>query len=120
MDVWSQGISRVIESCKENDYSNPEFQSVAEGLRVTLRPSARKKQIQHVFDMGMDISEKIVALMRADLKINIKDIVKLVGLSEKSVKYIINELKTQGMISREDSSRYGSWIVIDDNVDKSK
>lgn len=61
-----------------------------------------------------DISrkEKIVALMRHDKRISVKQIAKTIGVTSRTIFREIEVLKAESRIKREGSDKAGTWIVL--------
>ena len=58
------------------------------------------------------VPDKIVDLMKAEPNITAKKIAERLNISFDDVRYHIKNLRANGRIKREDSTKSGKWIVI--------
>lgn len=56
--------------------------------------------------------EKVLSLLKADSKITLQTIAKKIGVTRRTVQKITNQLKAEGKLRREGSTKAGKWIVI--------
>lgn len=58
-------------------------------------------------------NQKILAAIRKNPAVTIRELQEIVGLSESGVKKIIKQLRTEGVIKREGGAKGGRWRVME-------
>mgnify|MGYP003959046465 CR=1 FL=1 len=80
--------------------------SILQSLKQFLKQEAKSDQ-----KSNQKSDQKVVALMRKNGKVTIKDICESTGLSESGVKKVIKKLKDNGTITRVGALKGGVWEV---------
>lgn len=77
-----------------------------------LKPSQKRVNTsQKIRDAAQEPAKKICDSLRKNPRMSIKELAKMVGLSEAGVKYHLKKLKNEGLIERIGADRGGYWKV---------
>ena len=72
IEGWGQGISKVMDACRDNGNPEPEFSYMSSGFLVMLRPKGYTKPVD-IQALGLDdVDTKIVKAMIDDPSIRMK------------------------------------------------
>lgn len=114
-DALSENKSPELKFCPENDvdnYTNAVIGINAEFLKV-FSDSTTKETSKETSKETMSIQEQIVLLMQNNPKITAKKMASEINeISVSGVRYHINKLKENGVITRVGSTKSGKWIVL--------
>ena len=101
----------VMTACKDNGNPEPEFSYMSSGFLVTLRPKGYTKSIDIQALELDDMDKKIIQAMIDDPSVRMKELCSITGLSDRAVRYRIDDLKQKGIVTREGSKKSGNWKV---------
>jgi len=102
MEEWGSGYKRVIEACRKNDYSEPEWLEQGTSIRVTLF-SQKTSYRRVVKPLDKDLSDRqkaILALFKKGKTLPFRTIFKTLSakISERMLRYELAQLKKKGLI----------------------
>jgi len=121
IDNWGRGIDKVMQACTKQQLPAPKFEQITGGLFVTLNKRARitttpKTTLKTTLKTTPKTTQKILAILATNPRASRKDIAQQLGdLTEDGVKYHLNQMKQDGLITRIGSSRGGHWQITDPN-----
>jgi ATP-dependent DNA helicase RecG len=82
------------------------LEDILQSLKQFLKQESKSNQ-----KSSLKSDQKIIALMRKNSKVTIKEICESTGLSESGVKKVIKKLKDEEIIVRVGSLKGGEWKV---------
>ena len=114
VEAWGQGIAKIIESCESNGNKIPIFLEDQGGLSVVMFPNILEAELSHVNEKYSDsITVSLLRLICEDPKLSANSIAKLLGISERTVRSRLKNLREDGIIDRKGSAKSGKWILIE-------
>lgn len=104
-----------VEACESNGNRIPSFSEEQGGLSVTMLPHKVETKSEHVEDEHAESEiDSLLNLIRKDPKITAVSIAKTLGISERTVRTRLDDLRKRGIIERKGSRKTGEWIIIED------
>ena len=116
------GLPMIIKAWKEKGWVAPEIEEAFNPNRTTLilymkqdsnyPDNYTNNYTDDYTDKLTQTQSKILAVVKLNPQIAIKDLAKEVGISEPGIKWNIKRLKERGKLDRKGTSRKGNWIII--------
>ena len=112
VEKWGQGIEKVCEVCKANGNPPPKFSIVTGSLEATIPIRESKVKPSVIVDTPLEgLDYDIVKLMSSNPSISIPRIAEELKVTERTIYRHTSKLVKRGVIKREGSDRFGSWIA---------
>ncbi len=118
IESWGRGIEKINQECRAAGVPLPEYRTDASGLMVQFRTDVRpngkvtektpQKTPQKTLQKTPD---RIVALLRTNGSLSIKELAGQIGKSPSAVQRALNKLQGQRIIERIGPDKGGHWIV---------
>ncbi len=104
MEEWGSGYERMVSTCREDGYPDPELEETATTFRVILQSHPRiVRRDNPLFDTRKIISERYQRILAAIARLDRpqrKDIVQETGISLRMLKRDLGNLTEQGWVER--------------------
>lgn len=107
IEAWGRGTLKIINECKKAKINPPDFKYDPPGFVVEFTyPEIKTRE---TVDASGNNTEKILALIAENSSITVAELIEKVGVSTRTVKRIIKELREANKIYRTGSNRIGEW-----------
>lgn len=114
------GITLIINRCKEYGLQEPLFEEHGDGFMVSMfrkltnqtNQSNQNEMLQEHESDFSDLENKIIQLLKVQLDVTTKEIMKKLEITDNQGKYYVKKLKDNGKIKRVGTNRKGSWKVM--------
>jgi ATP-dependent DNA helicase RecG len=122
IERYGSGIMRVHKICTDYGSKEPDFNEIFNGFQVILYGKTVVENGKTVVKNGKTVVEsektvvKIMAIIKENPKITIKELVELTGLSRRGIEYNIQKIKEKGLIERVGTSKDGYWNIINEDT----
>ncbi len=124
IEHWGRGIEKIITQTVAGGLQEPQFKDFCNGLQVTFFRNMKlqnpgKKEDLHdklhdkLHDNCTTKAQRIIDLMRQRPKITGQQIADELGLSIRTVRTEILNLRNNNLVTRIGSNKNGHWIVLD-------
>ena len=100
----------ALESAGSAGESTPFIEFMLENIHQSVKEFLKEYQKSDL-ESSQKSDQKIVALMKQDAKITIKELALRLDMSESGIKKVITKLKKEGKITRVGSAKGGYWQV---------
>jgi predicted HTH transcriptional regulator len=132
MEQWGSGYQRIVNSCSEGGYPEPEWQELGHCIRVTFRPHPSIAHGDRVNDRvndrvsdtvfgavtdtvsGLDLNERqrwIIEQLLAGIKIKAEDVVQKWSVGEATVRRDLAGLRNHGLIEFVGAPKTGHYRI---------
>ncbi|MDR1878241.1 MAG: putative DNA binding domain-containing protein [Bacteroidales bacterium] len=114
IEAWGRGIERIIKLCIEDKLPEPEFIITQRTFTISfhIRDNRHVEETAKLPDEPINEKQKqIVDLINLNPKITVNEMVDMIGLSQRTIKYAIQSLKRSGILERIGARRNGYWKV---------
>lgn len=113
VEAWGQGISKVVEACEANGNKIPLFSEDQGGLSVVMIPNSIKEQSNFVKEgRTYSLDDSILRMILDDPSISAVTLATKLGVTERTIRSHLSDLRKQGVIDRTGSDKSGMWVVI--------
>ena len=110
---WICGFAnalKIIQECKKAKINPPEFKYDPPGFVVEFTyPEIKIKKPELT---SANNAEKILVLITENGQITVAELIEKVGLSERTIKRIIKQLREANKIQRLGSDKTGEWKIV--------
>lgn len=136
---FGTGISKMLNACKVDENSKPEYKVYEKSISLVLKPSEKymllvgqlygknPNEFLHNADVGKDVGllskesskgsvirrNAILDLIRSNPSITIPEIAIIQKVSTRTIERDLDWLKDRGIIAREGSRSDGQWIIVE-------
>ena len=110
IEKYGSGIDRIKRLCKEHRLTEPKFEEMQKGFRVTVYKETTQKTTQET-EKPLSTKEKILELVEKNNRMTRIELAKLTGVSENAIKQHLANLKKEGRLERMGSTKSGYWMV---------
>ena len=112
IEAWGRGTLKIINECKLAKVDLPVFDNEQDDFSVTF---TYKKTLQSVSKLKANATtaEKVLHLIVQNNNVTISELAAAIGVAERTIKRVMNELQGSQKIVRLGSKKMGSWKVID-------
>ena len=120
IERWGSGLKRIVDECVESGI-RVDFKALKSGFLVIFHrqpmlafsPSTEEKTTgKTTGKTGAKARDRVLALIRANPEITVKQLAEVIGLSTHGVDWHIRKLKQQGWLKRIGSRKAGRWEVL--------
>lgn len=108
------GTEDIINQCKQYGLKTPEFQQDEDFKVIIWRSSANVSDpdvIQTDPDTIQTDPDRLIVILRKNPSISRTKLSKELGISERKVRNIMNDLRSSGYLVREGSDSHGQWVL---------
>ncbi|MFC1585118.1 ATP-binding protein [Fibrobacterota bacterium] len=124
VESWGRGIERILADCKNAGLKEPVFKYESTGLWVEYQfpsvetlPLTGKSSQPATPDTTQETTqettpEKILSILRKQPTITRKAIAEKIGITPDGVKYHLNKLKSEGIITHTGPTKAGKWKIL--------
>lgn len=108
------GTEDIINQCKQYGLKTPEFQQDEDFKVIIWRSSANLSDpdvIQTDPDAIQTDPDRLIVILRKNPSISRTKLSKELGISERKVRNIMNDLRSSGYLIREGSDSHGQWVL---------
>lgn len=108
------GTEDIINQCKQYGLKTPEFQQDEDFKVIIWRSSANVSDpdvIQTDPDAIQTDPDRLIVILRKNPSISRTKLSKELGISERKVRNIMNDLRSSGYLVREGSDSHGQWVL---------
>ncbi len=110
IEKYGSGISRIKKLCKAHGISDPKFEELQKGFKVTLYKETTQETTQETIKK-ISTKEKILNLIGKNNKITRTALAEKIGVSENAIKQHLANLKNEGRLKRIGSTKAGYWEI---------
>lgn len=107
IEKYGSGIKRILEGFSQYGLSQPRFEELQHGFKVTIYKTTQKTT------QKMSTRAMILGELRRNPKITRSELSEILNKSPNTIKEHIARLKTEGIIKRVGSDRNGYWELLD-------
>lgn len=120
IEGWRTGLPRLFLQCKEMSLPEPKFEEMGDGIKVTVYRANGDNILGTIGANGTnvgtdshlnDTAQKMINLLEKDSKITQKMLAEELGISLRTIKRLMAEMKSNGTIERVGSNKAGYWKV---------
>ncbi len=113
IDTWGQGILNIIKLLKENNLSLPTFDQKQGAFSIKFKREIALEEVgEKVREKVGENEKKILELIKQNNFITYQELMKKIGISEKSIYKNIEKLKQKRLLKRIGSDKGGHWEII--------
>lgn len=106
------GIGDMIRRCREAGLTEPEF-TVTDGFQTIIRRIPDRESGEETREETREeTGKKILALIRADPYITMKDLAREIGITPKGIEWQIRKLRQAGRLKHVGPTKGGRWEII--------
>ena len=111
MEEWGSGYKRVIDTCRENHYPEPEWEEFGTSVRVTFFSFGKNRSLPSVKGQLSARQQEILSLLRGTKNMSFKAIVEKLSepVSDRMLRYDLAELKKRGLLTSLGKGRSTVW-----------
>lgn len=140
IEAWGTGIQRIQELAKEYNLPSPEFIDLQESFQVNLYRRSALASTTTIEDTtttktttinpptttktttinspttikgNTPTAEILIRVIRKNPKIKLSELALAAGITKDGVRYHIEKMRKEGILSRQGSAKSGSWILKD-------
>lgn len=114
IEQYGTGLKRVRRMFVDYGLPQPTFETIPGGFAVTV--FAKQNEINDIENEKEKLGENsliILNLLKANNKITIIELAKVVGISVTAIENNLSKLKRSGQLKRVGSAKGGYWLVIE-------
>ena len=117
IEAWGRGIQKIKDSCISAGNAIPEYNLKKEDIIVTFQglPDATPQTTPQSPQTTPQLKEtdiQIIKIIKIKPSISQRKIAEMTGVSYDTIRYHMENLKKQGIITRKGNGRSGEWIVL--------
>ena len=110
------GFRKILDALKKNNSPLPEFETDEAHdyfiTRIFIREGFNDYSDDNVSNTTKETNREIlISSIKENPQITVKELAVKTGLTEDGVRYHINKMRKEGIISREGSTKAGRWII---------
>jgi len=105
IEKYGSGIKRIVEAFRLYNMSEPLFEEIQNGFRVTIFKTTQKTT------QKISTRERIYKELELNPKITREELADMLGKSANTIKEHLSRLKSEGRVERIGSDRDGHWKV---------
>jgi ATP-dependent DNA helicase RecG len=110
IEAWGRGTLKIIKECKKAKISPPDFKYDPPGFVVEFAyPEIKIKKPEVTSENN---AEKVLALIVENGSITIAELIENIGVSARTVKRIIKQLRERNKLERIGSDKSGEWKIV--------
>ena len=121
MEEWGSGYKRIIEICRREGYPEPRWEELGSSIRVTFYPHPQtvlreKEFILREEPEAIELSDReraILSLFHENESLPFRELFKRLspGLSERTLRYDLAQLKSKGLLKSKGQGRALVWTL---------
>ena len=134
IEQWGRGINNVITACKQAGVNEPVYEFDGSGLEVkfnfteeyikrmnvtqnelgeTVQKTVQKTAQKTAKKTAKKTAQNIIEIIKANRTITQSELAVKVGITERGIKWQLEQLKNKGIIKRVGAKRGGHWEIIE-------
>lgn len=121
IEQWGTGLQRMIRGCKEYGVREPEFIDMGDAFRVNFYRSNIETGIENI-ETGIETSIESIKTSTESRMTGIENIetgaeiiqdkiAEILGMSKNGIRYVMNKLKSRGILVRVGATKKGRWSI---------
>lgn len=110
IEAWGRGTLKIINECKKAKINSPDFKYDPPGFVVEFTFSEIKIKKPEL--TSGNNAENILAFITENSSITIAELIEKIGVSERTLKRIIKQLREANKLERIGSDKTGEWKIV--------
>lgn len=114
IEQWGTGFQRMIRGCKEYGVREPEFIDMGDAFRVNFYRSNIETGIETSIESIKTSTESRmtgIENIETGAEITQDKIAEILGMSKNGIRYVMNKLKSRGILVRVGATKKGRWPI---------
>lgn len=114
IEQWGTGFQRMIRGCKEYGVREPEFIDMGDAFRVNFYRSNIETGIETSIESIKTSTESRmtgIENIETGTEITQDKIAEILGMSKNGIRYVMNKLKSRGILVRVGATKKGRWPI---------